>query len=162
MKTYTQDSYNFDSHINRHTWKHLQIVNSKCTWTCLYPSMEALEVESVLAEQRKHFRGEKTWENWRKHLSMSSPPPALSTPTYLFMWRILRKLWGGIDQWCINRVTCSHPELTQDHVLTSAYIRIFLTVATNGVNESVWRKQDCSWLPSTNMQWISLLKHQQM
>ena len=65
-------------------------------------------------------------------------------------------------QWCINHVTCSHPELTQDHVLTSAYVIIFWTVATNGVNKSVWRKKDCSWLPSTNMQWISLLKHQQM
>ena len=27
-------------------------------------------------------------------------------------------------QWCINRVTCSHPELNQDHVLTSAYVVI--------------------------------------
>ena len=28
-------------------------------------------------------------------------------------------------QWCIIRLTCSHPELTNDHVLTSAYVMIF-------------------------------------
>ena len=28
-------------------------------------------------------------------------------------------------QWCIIRLTCSHPELTKDHVLTSAYVIIF-------------------------------------
>ena len=50
-------------------------------------------------------------------------------------------------QGCINRGTCSHPELTQDQVLTSAYVIIFCTVATNAVNKSVWRKKDCSWLP---------------
>ena len=50
-------------------------------------------------------------------------------------------------QGCINRRTCSHPELTQDQVLTSAYVIIFCTVATNAVNKSVWRKKDCSWLP---------------
>ena len=48
-------------------------------------------------------------------------------------------------QWCIIRLTCSHPELTKDHVLTSAYVIIFLTVARNAVNKSVWRKKDCSW-----------------
>ena len=40
-------------------------------------------------------------------------------------------------QGCINRGTCSHPELTQDQVLTSAYVIIFCTVATNAVNKSV-------------------------
>ena len=70
---YTQDSCNFDAHINIHTWKHLQIVNSKCTWSCLHPSMVALETESVLAEKRKHFWAEKTFLSWeniseqRKH-----------------------------------------------------------------------------------------------
>ena len=37
-------------------------------------------------------------------------------------------VWSGkIDpsQWCIIRWTCSHPELTKDHVLTSAYVLIF-------------------------------------
>ena len=51
------------------------------------------------------------------------------------------------SQGCINRGMCSHPELTQDQVLTSAYVIIFCTVATNAVNKSVWRKKDCSWLP---------------
>ena len=29
------------------------------------------------------------------------------------------------QQWCIIRLTCSHLELTKDHVLTSAYVIIF-------------------------------------
>ena len=41
------------------------------------------------------------------------------------------------DQGCIFRLTCSHPELTEDHVLTSAYVKIFRTVTRNGVNKSV-------------------------
>ena len=40
-------------------------------------------------------------------------------------------------QWCIIRLTCSHPELTKDHVLISAYVIIFGTVARNAVNKSV-------------------------
>ena len=51
------------------------------------------------------------------------------------------------NQGCIFRLTCSHPELTEDHVLTSAYVKIFRTVTKNAVNKSVWRKKDCSWLP---------------
>ena len=39
-------------------------------------------------------------------------------------------------QGCIFRLTCSHPELT-DHVLTSAYVKIFRTVTRNAVNKSV-------------------------
>ena len=42
---------------------------------------------------------------------------------------------------------CSYPELTKDHVLTSAYVYIFRTVTRNAVNKSVWRKKDCFWLP---------------
>ena len=41
--------------------------------------------------------------------------------------------WQG----CIFRLTCSHPELTEDHVLTSAYVKIFRTVTRNAVNKSV-------------------------
>ena len=37
---------------------------------------------------------------------------------------------------CIFRLTCSHPELTEDHVLTSAYVKIFRTVTRNAVNKS--------------------------
>ena len=33
--------------------------------------------------------------------------------------------------------TCSYPELTEDHVLTSAYAKIFRTVTRNAVNEGV-------------------------
>ena len=49
-------------------------------------------------------------------------------------------------QWCIFRLTCSHRDLTKDHVLASAYVKIFRTVTRNAVNENVWRKKDCSWL----------------
>ena len=40
-------------------------------------------------------------------------------------------------QGCIFRLTCSHPELTEDHVLTSAYVKIFRTATRNAVNKSV-------------------------
>ena len=40
-------------------------------------------------------------------------------------------------QGCIYRLTCSHPELTEDHVLTSGYVKIFRTVTRNAVNKSV-------------------------
>ena len=45
------------------------------------------------------------------------------------------------------RLMCSHRELTKDHVLTSAYVKIFRTVTRNAENKSVWRKKNCSWLP---------------
>ena len=47
------------------------------------------------------------------------------------------------DAWqgCIIRLTCSHPELTEDHVLTSAYVKIFRTVTRNAVNKSVGGKK---------------------
>ena len=64
-------------------------------------------------------------------------------------------------QGCIFRLTCSHPELTEDHVLTSVYVKIFRTVTRNAVNKSVWRKKDCSWLPlnkhAMNI-WLSSLR----
>ena len=41
------------------------------------------------------------------------------------------------DQGCIFCLTCSHPKLTEDHVLTSAYVKIFKTVTRNAVNKSV-------------------------
>ena len=34
-------------------------------------------------------------------------------------------------------LTCSHRELTKDHVLTSAYVKISRTVTRNAVNKSV-------------------------
>ena len=44
-------------------------------------------------------------------------------------------------QGCIFRLTCSHHELTKDHVLTSAYVKIFRTDTGNAVNKGVWRKK---------------------
>ena len=64
-------------------------------------------------------------------------------------------------QGCIFRLTCSHPELTEDHVLKSVYVKIFRTVTRNAVNKRVWRKKDCSWLPlnkhAMNI-WLSSLR----
>ena len=64
-------------------------------------------------------------------------------------------------QGCIFCLTCSYPELTVDHVLTSAYVKIFRTITRNAVNKSVWRKKDCSWLPlnkhAMNI-WLSSLR----
>ena len=40
------------------------------------------------------------------------------------------------DQGCISCGTCSYPELTEDHVLTSAYVKIFRIVTRNAVNKS--------------------------
>ena len=54
--------------------------------------------------------------------------------------------FAGIQGY-INRSTCSYPELTSCHVLTSAYVMIFWAVARNAVNKGVWRKKGCSWLP---------------
>ena len=41
------------------------------------------------------------------------------------------------QQGCISCGMCSYPELTKDHVLTSAYVYIFRTVTRNAVNKSV-------------------------
>ena len=79
------------------------------------------------------------------------------------IWSILERKGYFIyhRQGCIFRLTCSHPELTKDHVLTSAYVKIFRTVTRNAVNKSVWRKKDCSWLPlnkhAMNI-WLSFLR----
>ena len=50
-------------------------------------------------------------------------------------------------QGCISCGTCSYPELTEDHVLTSAYVKVFRIVTRNAANKSFWRKKDCSWPP---------------
>ena len=42
-----------------------------------------------------------------------------------------------LSQGCIFRLMCSHPELTEDNVLTSAYVNIFRTVTRNAVNRGV-------------------------
>ena len=65
------------------------------------------------------------------------------------------------NQGCIFRLMCSYRRLTKDHVLTSAYVKIFRTVMRNAANKSVWRKKDCSWLPlkkhAMNI-WLSSLR----
>ena len=43
---------------------------------------------------------------------------------------------GNCDQWCSFCLTCSYPELTEDHVLTSVYVKIFRIVMRNAVNKS--------------------------
>ena len=43
----------------------------------------------------------------------------------------------GHHQGCISCGMCSYPELTEDHVLTSAYVKFFRTVTRNAVNEGV-------------------------
>ena len=42
----------------------------------------------------------------------------------------------GDHQGCILCLTCSHRELTKDHVLTSAYVKFFRIVTRNAVNKS--------------------------
>ena len=57
---------------------------------------------------------------------------------------IYSKMFNGLDtldvqiigQGCISCVTYSYPELTEDHVLTSAYVKIFRIVTRNAVNKS--------------------------
>ena len=64
-------------------------------------------------------------------------------------------------QGCISCGTCSYPELTEDHVLTSAYVKIFRIVTNNAVNKSFWRKKDCSWPPLNKYAmniWLSSLR----
>ena len=69
------------------------------------------------------------------------------------------------QQGCIFRLTCSHRELTRDHVLTSAYVKNSRTVTRNAINKSVWewprnkRLSFLEWLDSPNcklMRWIGL------
>ena len=41
------------------------------------------------------------------------------------------------NQGCIFCLTCSYPDLTEGHVLTSAYVKIFGTATRNALNKSV-------------------------
>ena len=80
------------------------------------------------------------------------------TPTFYFL---ILPILPTPPQGCIFRLTCSYPELTEDHVLTSAYVKIFRTVTRNAVNKSVWGKKDSFWLPlnkhAMNI-WLSSLR----
>ena len=51
--------------------------------------------------------------------------------------RFVATVTTGGRQGCISCGMCSYPELTKDHVLTSAYVNIFRTVTRNAVNKSV-------------------------
>ena len=76
-------------------------------------------------------------------------------------FEIYFQYWHTMLQGCISCVTCSYPELTEDHVLTSAYVKIFRIVTRNAVNKSFWRKKDCSWPPLNKYAmniWLSSLK----
>ena len=64
-------------------------------------------------------------------------------------------------QGCTSCGTCSYPELTEDHVLTSAYVKFFRIVTRNAVKKSFWRKKDCSWPPLNKYAiniWLSSLR----
>ena len=79
---------------------------------------------------------------------MSHPNMKYGNPTKMPKLKLNDcKTCKGRNQWYIIRLTCSHLELTKDHVLTSAYVSIFWTVARNALKKSVCRKKDCSWLP---------------
>ena len=89
------------------------------------------------------------WLGWRSQSSC-----------WLSSWRSA-KGHGLIGQGCISCGTCSYLELTEDHVLTSAYVKIFRIVTRNAVNKSFWRKKDCSWPPLNKYAmniWLSSLK----
>ena len=131
-----------------------------CVWTCDTTSRSYFgEMNSTLGSvvplAMFHFTAISLW--WLFHITALphwSPRP----PPGLFKIFTSQLYW---QQGCIFRLTCSHPELTEDHVLTSAYVKIFRTVTRNAVNKSVWRKKDCSWLPlnkhAMNI-WLSSLR----
>ena len=80
---------------------------------------------------------------------------------FFFRYTFMLSIFTFCKQGCIFRLTCSHPELTDDHVLTSAYVKIFRTVMRNAVNKSVWSKKDCSWPPLNKYAiniWLSSLR----
>ena len=86
--------------------------------------IKALSVN--LTGQRERLRSlldERNFEDIKKHLE-DTPPESFDVSTPLLVILI---------QGCIFRLTCSHPELTKDHVLTSAYVKIFRTVTRNAV-----------------------------
>ena len=92
----------------------------------------------------------------------------MSKNTYRSQYEVGKKddnkqvfLLNTLSQGCISCGTCSYPELTEDHVLTRAYVKIFRIVTRNAVNKSFWRKKDCSWPPSNKYAmniWLSSLR----
>ena len=55
----------------------------------------------------------------------------------IIMVMMIKEIMIMVKQGCISCGTCSYPKLTEDHVLTSAYVKIFRTVTRNVVNKSV-------------------------
>ena len=62
---------------------------------------------------------------------------SFSESSFDFSLTQISKFFAQYTHWCIFRFTCSQPELTEDHVLTSAYVKSFRTVTRNAVNKSV-------------------------
>ena len=68
-------------------------------------------------------------------------------PLLIRSWALFHpkdKAWEGVlpgsvgwEQGCISCGTCSYPKLTEGHVLTSAYVKIFRTVTRNAENKGV-------------------------
>ena len=75
----------------------------------------------------------------------------LVTISLTFTGSFLKVIYVYCLKGYINCGTCSHPELTLDHVLTSTYVIIFWTVAINAVNRESGGKK-CFWLPSIKIQ----------
>ena len=60
------------------------------------------------------------------------------TAAFLYTWGAVKRTQRVYEaQGCISCGPCSCPELTEDHVLPSAYVEIFRTVTRNAVNKSV-------------------------
>ena len=57
-------------------------------------------------------------------------------PYVILMALVKRTPIGPPPQGCISCGPCSCPELTEDHVLPSAYVKIFRIVTRNAVNKS--------------------------
>ena len=67
---------------------------------------------------------------------LPSPPPFLLLVIFRFVFSPFVPSLVEVTmnmQGCIFRLTCSHPELTKDHVFTSAYVEIFRTFTRNAV-----------------------------
>ena len=60
-------------------------------------------------------RGHDSWSDSKVSLKMNIMARIVEMVTNM-------KVMVMMTQGCINRGTCSHPELTQDQVLTSAYV----------------------------------------
>ena len=116
-------------------------------WTircCRHPPLGCSQVHQGLSA---HFSPEHSHRQLsfadaaRLTSAASSPSPHSTQPTHARNPQYVDQQ-GGLyrgycTQGCIFRLTCSYPELTEDHVLTNAYVKICRTVTRNAVNKSV-------------------------